>query len=608
MAPPEPLTEAQEAALEAVRLLDAATWRAVDAAGAARAAEERRREKAAADERSEAAGRRRRAAAAAARRQALDAERREQEAARAARVRAAGEAAAGPVESVLASAVAGAVAFSEAQRRELLRERAERAEAAEAGDPDALAYMIEVWRADALKGDLQAQLSLGEAYLTGRGVPKDPDEALRWFTLSAAQGHRDSQHKVLDMWAHKAKRGDDGGKWAFHMGHVFETGLYVERADLSKAMAWYNKAVKNHAYAGARERALSCERALAAAGDAEGQLNFGTSYWKGDGVAQDKGVAVEWWTKAAEQGSGDGQFFLACAMQTGEGMPGAKRDPAGALVWLQKAADEQGHAGAQKKLCDHWRARARRGDSAAQCLLGSAYAAGRGVAPSMDKALTWWTEAAEAGQSTDAMLLLADVLYHAKGVARNKQRAVAWWARAGREHGHLEALFLAGRAYAVGGGCEGGELGAGVGTDSAAAVDLWRAAAVGGHREAQFSLGNAFFYGSGTAKDVAEAKRWWSLSSANGAGNADAEHMLGIAARHDDRNRKKLVAKKVSGVSGGGGGSGKNGRVVVPDSKLVVQQQLPPSPSSPSSMPSSPLSIEDPVMGAVSGELDIFRR
>ena len=55
---------------------------------------------------------------------------------------------------------------------------------------------------------------------------------------------------------------------------------------------------------------------------------------------------------------------------------------------------------------------------------------------------------------------------------------------------------------------------------------------MGGHREAQFSLGNAFFYGSGTAKDVAEAKRWWSLSSANGAGNADAEHMLAIAARH----------------------------------------------------------------------------
>lgn len=447
----------------------------------------------------------------------------------------------GPVEAILGRARELAAEHARQEYEKVLKEREAKREAALAGDEGALKYMVEVWRADALAGGLEAQISMGDAYLRGRGVEVDLDQALHWWTMSAAQGDLDSQKKVVDMWAAKAKGdqgggGDGEGKWAFHMGHVFETGLYVA-VNLTKAMAWYNTAVKR-GHPEARGRALSCERGLAAKGDAEGQVHLGTSYWKGDGVPEDKAMAIEWWRKAALQRNANAQFYLGCATLTGEGMPNGECDAKEAVVWFQRASDQH-HRPAQKQLADHWRGRARKGDAESQVLLGKAYAAGRGVQRSMDKALEWWGEAAQKHESQPAMMLLADVFYNARAVTKNKQRGLEWWTTAA-ELGNAEALFLAGRAHASGGGCADGEEGDGVAADPGRAVRFWQRGADAGHRDAQFSLGNAYFYGSGIAKDIAMAKHWWSLSSQ--LGDTDAQHMLGIAHRHEERAERKLLA------------------------------------------------------------------
>src|SRR5262245_15703884 len=43
----------------------------------------------------------------------------------------------------------------------------------------------------AKQGQAEAQVLLGRMYLTGRGVPKDPDTALKWFKAAAVQGNAD---------------------------------------------------------------------------------------------------------------------------------------------------------------------------------------------------------------------------------------------------------------------------------------------------------------------------------------------------------------------------------------------------------------------------------
>ena len=48
-------------------------------------------------------------------------------------------------------------------------------------------------RALAEQGDAEAQFSLGIMYDSGRGVPQDATEAIRWYRLAADQGFADAQ-------------------------------------------------------------------------------------------------------------------------------------------------------------------------------------------------------------------------------------------------------------------------------------------------------------------------------------------------------------------------------------------------------------------------------
>lgn len=440
-----------------------------------------------------------------------------------------------PVQDIIACARQNAIAFKQQQSADKVkREYFQKAIAADDKNEEALRYMVKVWTIEAESGNLEAQVNLGDAFMRGRGVAVDLEQALHWWTKSAAQGHIESQAKVLDIWAQKAKCKDDGSKWTYHMGHVFETGLYVA-VDLLKAISWYSKA-KRQGHPEAQVRILSCERTLAAAGVVEGQVRLGTSYWNGDGVPEDKEQAVTWWRRAAEQRDSEAQYFLGCAYQTGEGLPNGERDVDMALSWFKNAA-EQNHLGARKKMADHWRGRARRGDADAQILLGKAYIDGRGVQQNTEKALTWWATAA-AQKSQAAMMLLADVHYNAKGLPRNKAKGVEWWISAS-DLGNIEAQYLVGRAYAIGGGCAEEEEGQGIMTNLTEAVHFWRRAAANGHQDAQFSLGNAYFYGAGIPKDIEKAKHWWAMSSERGSVNA--EHMLTIAHRFEDkRSRNEL--------------------------------------------------------------------
>lgn len=232
----------------------------------------------------------------------------------------------------------------------------------------------------AKSGDAQAEYDLGEAYLDGRGVPKDEAEAVRWFRKAAEQGNAAAQTYVA-------------------VGYV-ETKNYVE------AVRWYRKAAEQgDLVAGGQLCAFEYEsgaglisrtnydpepedarlcRKVAEQGYADAQLNLGQLYANGFGVPKDEAEAVRWYLKAAEHGLAIAQHDLAWMYRNGQG---AAKDEAEAARWFRKAA-EQGYA-------------------RAQLMLGMSYELGEGVPKDETEAYFWLNLSGsilpEAGAERDRM-------------------------------------------------------------------------------------------------------------------------------------------------------------------------------------------------------------
>ncbi len=107
------------------------------------------------------------------------------------------------------------------------------------------AKALEIWRPLAEEGNLFAQFNLGLMYEKGDGVPKDEQEAARWYFKSASQGHPGAQLNLGAMydegrgvpenndeaakWYHKAtEQGDQAAKMNLELMRNFGEGDYLE--------------------------------------------------------------------------------------------------------------------------------------------------------------------------------------------------------------------------------------------------------------------------------------------------------------------------------------------------------------------------------------------
>jgi hypothetical protein len=161
-------------------------------------------------------------------------------------------------------------------------------------DGQKLAAQANAFRVRAEQGDAQAQYRLGNMYFYGRGVPRDNDEALRWYRKSADQGYAAAEYGVEYMYFH---------------------GLSVQ-SDYTEAVRWCRKAADQ--------------------GYARAQSSLGSYYFDGVGVAKDDSQAVFWYRRAADQGYAMAEYDLGYMYLHGRGVPQDKDE---ANRWYRKAAD-----------------------------------------------------------------------------------------------------------------------------------------------------------------------------------------------------------------------------------------------------------------------------
>ncbi len=137
-------------------------------------------------------------------------------------------------------------------------------------------------------------------------------------------------------------------------------------------------------------------------GAAWAQFRLGVRYMRGEGVEENKPLALAWFLKAAEQGVAYAQHDIGIIYSTGDGVP---QDDAEALKWFRKAA--------ALGLPD------------SENLIGWAYANGRGVEIGYSEARNWFSKAAE-DNHPEAQVSLGMMYCNGQAVAQDIVKCLMW--------------------------------------------------------------------------------------------------------------------------------------------------------------------------------------
>jgi hypothetical protein len=169
--------------------------------------------------------------------------------------------------------------------------QAELAEHYASGDAQDSEKSLENLLASARGGYAPAQYAVAALYLEGKGVEKDPGEALRWFREAAQAGMPAAE---------------------IALGTLLASGAEGIAQDDATARVWFEKA--------------------AARGEADAEWSLGVMHEEGrGGLAPSATRAVEWWMRAAKQGHPLARAKLGVAYVSGEGV---RRDLVEAYAWL----------------------------------------------------------------------------------------------------------------------------------------------------------------------------------------------------------------------------------------------------------------------------------
>lgn len=394
------------------------------------------------------------------------------------------------------------------------------------------------------KGLSSAQYLLATRYLSGIGVERDETSAMLWLGKAAAQGNTKAIYRL--------------GRFleAPHRDAALACLQQAAQAGLLEAQWAWSKAVLNAEQASGEQRRLAFEYLISAAeqGMAAAQCALGDLHLRGVAVAPDSALALDWYRRAASQGSVQAMVALErlelAGSTRGAGRNSAKRKTnqerrRSPQKWLEAAesgdADTRYHVGllyemgwsvaADLAQAQHWyRSAAQQGDARAQNALGRLL-----EATGVYEALDWYRKSAEQGEA-DAQFALARNLSSGNLLTPDPFRGLGWYLRAA-EQGHAAALvtvgsLLEGDLGHVALGCyqHAAALGVAqaqfkVGEDLlkdggpnalAQAERVLSLAARQGHAQAQCALGLMYLEGRGVARDAKTAVEWLSESAAQG--------------------------------------------------------------------------------------------
>ncbi|CAE7247977.1 esiB, partial [Symbiodinium sp. CCMP2592] len=197
--------------------------------------------------------------------------------------------------------------------------------------------------------------------------------------------------------------------------------------------------------------------------------------------------------REAAQGSAEAQFELGASYVAG--LPGV-RDEEKAVHWYTLAAEQ--------------------GLAKAQFALGLCYKQGRGVAQDPEMALKWFTKAGHQAHA-EAQFHVALCYLHGEGVKKADAAKAARWLKKAASRGHSRAQFELGLCHSKG---------LGVPREDFFAFVQFRAAALQDLEVAEYQLAGCYHRGVGVQKDMALAIDWYTRAAEQG--NSGAQYDMAV--------------------------------------------------------------------------------
>ncbi len=380
------------------------------------------------------------------------------------------------------------------------------------------AQALEWYQKAAAAGNGAALYQMGQFYLEGVQVPKDPAQTGTLWNQAVKVGNPDAMvalaaqleagksdaalEGALTLYLKAAEAGDVRGM--VKLGRAYLNGVFGGETlpkDLTKALRWLE--------------------AAAATGDADAGYEAGVVYARGVGVKKDLEKAEKLLGNQTDSGLG----FTVYARS----LEGDFQDFAGALYWYGKGAGAQDPDALDPDALDPDALdpdSEEPGDPEAQSALARLYLSRKPGVP-YDPALAfhWADWAARTGRSAEAKAFLASLYEGGLGTEKNLDRALELYqdaVRAGEQKDYAGSIARV--RYALGVAFENDQ---GRGQDYAQAASLYRQAAEGGQMDAAAQLGFLYFVGRGVPQDDPQAVLW--SRRAADAGNPKGLYNLGLA-------------------------------------------------------------------------------
>gem|GEM_PF-7117720 len=213
------------------------------------------------------------------------------------------------------------------------------------------------------KGDMKAQHELALLYYSGKGVPPDLNQAIKFWTLAAEQGHIEAQYELATilLYAENKTSIQESIYWytlAAEQGHtkamyelawIYQSGTFTPQSD-EKTFYWYQALADEKVSAGQLnlgimylegrfvqhdiEQALFWLNQAAQQKHPEAMLQLGLLYTKGVGIKPNPKKAFDLYKQSAQKGNIDAQFYLARMYSQGESV---EKNSILAYVWFKIA-------------------------------------------------------------------------------------------------------------------------------------------------------------------------------------------------------------------------------------------------------------------------------